>query len=45
MASYDKKLIIKDEKKLILDDGFLKFSLKLQIKSVINRFSKEGLFV
>lgn len=42
--SYDKSLIINDEDKSILDDGFLCFPLKLQVKSIIDKFSNEWLF-
>jgi len=42
--SYEKNLIIKDGNKSILDDGFLWFPLRLQLKGVITRFLKEGLF-
>ena len=42
--AYKKKLIIKDENKSILDEGFLQFPLKLQLKSVVTKFLKEGLF-
>ena len=43
-AAYKKKLIIKNENKSILDEGFLQFPLKLQLKSVVTKFLNEGLF-
>ncbi len=43
-AAYKKTLIIKDENKSILNEGFLKFPLKLQLKNVVTKFLKEGLF-
>jgi len=42
--SYDNDLIIKDKSKSVLDGGFLYFPLKLQVKSVVTKFLKEGLF-
>ncbi len=42
--AYDKNLIINDENQSVLDEGFLRFPLKLQLKSVISKFAKEGLF-
>ncbi|MDQ6961070.1 MAG: ATP-binding cassette domain-containing protein [Mariprofundaceae bacterium] len=44
MPAYDKSLIIKDESKSILDEDFLCFLLKLQVKSIVTKFLKEGLF-
>lgn len=44
IPTYDKSLIIKDESKSILEEGFLYFSLKLQVKSIVTKFLKEGLF-
>jgi len=41
---YDKNLIIKDERKSILDEGFLHFPLKLRLKNIVTKFLKEGLF-
>jgi len=41
---YDKNLIIKNENQSILDKDFLQFPLKLQLKNVITKFAKEGLF-
>jgi len=42
--SYDRSLIISDESKSILEDDFLCFPLKLQLKSIVTKFLKEGLF-
>jgi len=42
--SYDINLIVKDQCKSILDSSFLCFPLKLQVKSTITKFLKEGLF-
>lgn len=41
---YDKNLIINDYSKTILDKDFFKFKLTLKLKSVIEKFKKEGLF-
>jgi len=42
--SYDKKLIIKDENKSIMENGFFHSNIKLALKSIISKFEKEGLF-
>lgn len=42
--SYDSNLIIKDESKSVLDEDFLRFPLKLQIKNIVVKFLNEGLF-
>ena len=42
--SYDKKLIIKDENKSIIEEGFFHSNIKIALKSIVNRFEKEGLF-
>ena len=44
IESYDKSLIIKDEDKSIVEDGFFHSNIKMSLKSIINRFEKEGLF-
>ena len=41
---YDRTLIIKDEKKSILDDGFFHSNIKFSLKSIILKFKKEELF-
>ena len=44
-AAYKKKLIIKNENKSILDEGFLQFPLKLQLKSIVTKFLNESRIV
>ncbi len=41
---YDKNLIIKDENKSIIENGFFHSNIKIPLKSIISRFQKEGLF-
>jgi len=41
---YDMDLIIADKSKSILDSGFFHSNIKINIKSIIYRFEKEGLF-
>lgn len=42
--AYDKTLIIKDENKSVLDDGFFHSNIKFALKSIILKFKKEELF-
>lgn len=41
---YDKNLIIADENKSILETGFFKSDIKINLKSTITKFQKENLF-
>ncbi len=42
--AYDKKLIINDENKSILDIGFFASNIKINFKNTVARFRKENLF-
>jgi len=42
--AYDKKLIINDENKSILDIGFFTSNIKINLKNIVTRFQKEDLF-
>ena len=41
---YDENLIIKDENKSVIEDGFFHSNIKIALKSIIKKFHKEGLF-
>jgi len=41
---YDKNLIIKNENKSVIEDGFFNSNIKIALKSIITKFHKEGLF-
>lgn len=42
--AYDINLIIKNNNKSITDEGFFHENIKFSLKSIINKFEKEGLF-
>ncbi len=44
LNAYNMNLIIADKSKSILDNGFFHSNIKINLKTIINRFKKEGLF-
>jgi len=44
IESYNKDLIIKDENKSPIEDGFFNSNIKIALKNIVSKFHKEGLF-